>query len=382
MFQLGVGFNPGFINKKTSDLFLPFPPGVSLMEFGVSETLLFKEALNTLKNQYELEYSLHIARSPITENNDAQDLYIDFIKNIYDVLPFINIGFHLTGERHDNIGKFGFSSAFNPNEKTAKQQASRFLAKIKENLNVANVFIENVNYYCPDKMHIFGLWESISELCSREGAILIFDLAHHIVNCENLGVPTDITLGLIPWKHVKEIHLSGIIQAKDGSFHDGHSRAVSSFQWDLLNKILNFYIKDIKDVCITIEHTDIQWSSHTKEFLDDFEKLLNIKENFAHSVKTKENIYFVNQDKYSRTRLKNVMYSLLPYVARQCQKHHINYEDAFNQWFDSINLQGKERIVLSKHEDINDLTKNCCALFSQFFKEKYAKETTIQSILT
>lgn len=90
-----------------------------------------------------------------------------------------------------------------------------------------NIWLENTNFYSANSEAPLALWESIRRICEKTNASLIVDLAHHLIDCLNVGISPELFFAAIPWNFLAEIHLSGITQSKDGAIHDGHSQPIS-----------------------------------------------------------------------------------------------------------------------------------------------------------
>ena len=108
--KIGAGYNPALLTNS-----LVLPPDVQFIEFGLAEY----EQVVSLFNK-NLMLSLHIARSPISEDLQAQRKYIKNLKKKINSNTLCSIGFHLSGERNKGIGRFGFTSPYIDNEQKRK----------------------------------------------------------------------------------------------------------------------------------------------------------------------------------------------------------------------------------------------------------------------
>lgn len=189
MIIYGVGYNPAFTNKK-----LLIPECAALMELGIAE---YRRTSKKFINK-KIDFSLHLARTPITECNKNQDRFIKYLQGECIDPSLKSIGIHLTGKRHHGIGQFGFSSHFIPSLES-KKQAIRFIKDIKTSLNLP-VWIENASFYSSSVEEILETWEMITSICNESNAKLIIDLSHLLIDAKNNAIDPLILLGAIPWK--------------------------------------------------------------------------------------------------------------------------------------------------------------------------------------
>lgn len=278
-YAIGAGFNRKFLD--TEDKKLIIPDCVSFLEVGLDN---YCSASNFDKN-----ISLHLSRTPVSECITSQKTFIKHLKRISDFQDVISIGIHLIGERGSDIGILGLSSHFCATPQEIDNSIN--FIKILEDTFQKPVWIENANFYTSKPEEIVHTWICINEILDKTSAQLILDASHSIINAHNLGLNADTFLGFIPWKNVVEIHLSGIIEGKDGSFHDGHSEMVHISVWQLLTRCIELNL--IPEKCIfTIEHVDPIWSKKKSIYDDDFRNLSNIihkKTKFTKSYSSSDN---------------------------------------------------------------------------------------------
>ncbi|WP_413724255.1 DUF692 family multinuclear iron-containing protein [Sodalis sp. RH16] len=268
--NIACGFNPNFISGE-----IPIPDNVSMMELGLAAyNILSTNEKETPLDSYDGNFSLHIARSAITENIKSGVRFINEImpKSI-DVAGTISIGFHLCGNRKDNIGKYGFTPHYESSTEK-EQNAISFLKRVSD-IYQMETWIENSNFYSSGPEEIFNAIISANHISKKSNSKQIFDLAHLIINALNAKTDPLIFIGMIDWENVIEVHLSGIIVGEDGMFHDGHSEKVHDIVWNCLDKIISSRL--INDECyITIEHTENSWLKNLPGYNGDFEKLNSI----------------------------------------------------------------------------------------------------------
>lgn len=361
-FIIGCGYNPSF-SKNT----LLVPSAVSWMELGIKQYL----ELHKQPELLNLNFSLHIARSPITESKSNQLTFIKYIAT--SVLGSSNqignlssIGFHLSGPRGIGIGQLGFTSHFDAT-KSNIQNAINFVVLAQSELH-SQIWIENANFYSASLSDITCMWQAVTEICDVTNCGLIIDLAHMFINLSNARVDPAIVLGLIPWEHVKEIHLSGIVKSSDGVYHDGHSQPVSEEIWTSLEKVLGILIrKNIRPI-ITIEHTDLIWEQKIDEFNRDFDKLQIIISNVG---KTEE-IKTINSDYYATGYIIKYVQQRYASLVAFMQKMDINVNNVVCEWIDDFKSKGLRltfdiyEIVPNEREAVIEISD-----FVTFVEKKY-----------
>lgn len=346
-YVLGAGYNPAFtLAPQDTPIPLHLPDTISYLELGLAELPTWLEHAKTRKTKTQI--SLHLARTPITEDSETQDCFIDYIVNGLEKTgqnadQIISIGLHLTGPRDQGIGMLGFSSHYTTSV-SAQKRAVRFIEQLSQRTR-RPVWIENANFYSPDITSVIDSWRSVTSITQQTQAGLIVDLSHVLIDTRNNGVDPRVVIGAIPWGALCEIHLSGIIEAKDGSFHDGHSAPVHEQVWDLLETCLDSVIDPNKPCIITIEHTDPNWRHSPHAFHADFKRLQNLL------TKTRTRQSKAEQSAaYARSYLKKLLNQWLPNVKPLCSTHQIDYGELVDAWIDQVTTQQKKRIVLTQAE--------------------------------
>lgn len=148
----------------------------------------------------------------------------------------------------------------------------------------------------------------ITSICKESNAGLIVDLSHLYIDAKNNKFDPLILLGKIPWQYLVEIHLSGIIEAKDGVYHDGHSEPVNKEIWNLLMICLEQLVPCDKNLVLTIEHTVPSWGAKNETYLEDFAYLKTLVENINHVSHSQSEYAPI----YARNYLKKLLYQWLP----------------------------------------------------------------------
>lgn len=368
MVTFGAGYTPAYLSIDSSPA-LVISPFVSHMEMGFAEY----DRWISRDIAPEIALSLHLARTPVTESFSTQDIFIEHVKE--KIKPnagrLSSIGIHLIGQRNVGIGQMGFSSHFVPSQNSEKN-SERFMEKLRERTGLP-VWIENANFYSRCPHDIFEAWGCIDRLCRSTGAGLIVDLSHLLIDAKNNGISPNVILGAVPWKYVVEIHLSGVIEARDGSFHDGHSCAVHEIAWELLDECLNGIVFAAQPVVITIEHTDPCWLGQQQIYDADFLRLKNVVEckKFA-AVKS----YADQANNYAHAYLKKLLKQWIPQLAPACEQRGVSFDVLFDDWLDQVTQREGRRIAFTVDEVPSVEMKEVCIAvpeFLQFSKNFLAK---------
>jgi hypothetical protein len=335
MTRIGSGFNYSFINSRENRDKLKLPNSVQFMELGISElNKVNKKSKNFFEN---LDWSLHLSRTPICESVENQNYYIEFISRFLNELDpqlknrLISIGIHLTGSRFMGNGLLGAADSYVATPENL-EKASSFIRKLKSACNLP-IWIENANFYSIGINNIFEGWAHTRELCKNEKCFLIFDVAHAIVEANNNGIKPECILGCVPWDQVIEFHLSGITYGKDGSMHDGHNSSIPNEVWELFYECKKFISQSAlqNNIIYTIEHTSPTWASKTQEYDFDFIKLESILNEPVKNI-----CFSINREKYMKGYLKNVLSGEIPLLETACLQRGTSLEFILNLWIEEL----------------------------------------------
>ncbi len=350
MFVYGAGYNLGFISSNENKA-LMIPEFVTHIELGMAEL----KRWNLQKIRPDVSLSLHLARTPITEENDSQEKFIEYLHENFSAIKLISIGVHLIGFRSEGIGKFGFSSHFTSSDINNKQ-AIRFIKKLKQQFEIP-IWLENANFYSDCIVDILNVWQSIKWICENSGAELIVDLSHLIIDARNNNLNPMTLLGAIPWQYVVEVHLSGVTISANGSWHDGHSKFIHPEVWDLLKVCINFFLDNNKQIFLTIEHTDPVWTGKQKDYIIDFLKLKSMIE----KIELPKNDYKNLADLYAKSYLKKLLKQWSPMLISALEEKNISFDITFDNWIEKV-LKNKQRVVLTSAEILpSEIDKVCIA---------------------
>lgn len=360
MYKFGAGFNPCFLGASESSS-LTIPDFISVVELGLAEYPLW-----CFKNNKQ-QLSLHLSRTPICENSHKQDTFINFLKQkIFDEVKLsskiLSIGLHLIGDRYSGIGRFGFSTHFKTTHQNISQ-AIRFITLLSETFQIP-VWLENANFYSTSSSEILETWESISFILAQTNARLILDLSHLLIDSLNNRILPEIVLGAIPRKSISEVHLSGVIQSKDGIYHDGHSVPVPSIVWTLFYRLLSDIIINPTEIVFTIEHTDPRWINKKEVFYADFKKLLNFVLNKpllnSHDLQK-------NSETYAKNYLKKLLNGWCKEEISQLNIRGIEFDSVFEEW---INYATKnDRKIALTFEEVPKEEWDSVSFAKKSFKE-------------
>lgn len=335
----GCGYHPSHMMPANSPDYLPVPKETQFVELGLTEL----ERLNYMEIYPGCDLSLHIARSPICEDEISQDLFCRFImeKISNNLNKVSSIGIHLTGTRNEGLGKLGFSSHFKTSEAN-ENNAIRFIKKLK-NQTALPVWIENANFYSSSADEVIQNWESARRILESSDAKLIFDLTHSFIECHNLGLSPEFIFALVPWKRVVEIHISGFVIGADGALHDGHSQPVKPEIWKWLQFILERFV-DSPEVIVTIEHTDLAWARKPTRYAEDF-ILMN---DFRFSAKQTSS-FSQKQIEYAISNLNRIVSLRHPEIQNLLSDYGYEQREILSTWIQEF-MDGELRLVFSKNE--------------------------------
>ncbi len=247
---------------------------ISFIELGISEL----NRCQTHSILDGLDLSLHLARTPITEGPSSQNEFINHINRILHRLDpniyskIVSIGVHLTGSRFLGAGIYGAADEYCPIAEN-RHKATRFILEMRKKLHFP-LWIENANIYSGNARQTLQVWHQIGQICEDTGCLAIVDLAHLAAEAHNNSVPAVSLLGCLPWRHLAEFHLSGIVTGSDGCMHDGHGSPVHREVWALLEEAFCYLTDSGQDRPVfTIEHTMPAWTGKQDEFQADFQAL-------------------------------------------------------------------------------------------------------------
>lgn len=334
------GYNVGFIDSR-----LDIPKGINLIELGFSAyDFLTQKYDETSFSKYKKNFSLHIARSPITEDKDSRKYFFsNILPEKLQLKNTISLGFHLCGQRSSNIGRYGFSSHYNAS-KEAEENAISFISEVCNKYQIP-VWIENSNFYSESSDELIDSIKSINSICKKSESKQIIDLAHLIINSHNIGVNPSLLIGFIDWDSVSEVHLSGIQYGQDGSLHDSHSKPVDEKVWDVFKSLIKLRLIH-ENVYVNIEHTDSIWSQNSKEFYLDFDRL------------SRMNIYSINNEnfickknEYALSSLKKYLISCVSNYTDIANALEFSEEELFEKWIEKFNISKKTLVLTPEEED-------------------------------
>lgn len=334
--KLGAGYNPALYAGS-----LELPKNVELLEFGLAE---YNYVVATFEKKINL--SLHVARSPITEEKQTQVKYLEKLKEKINNHSLYSIGFHLSGERNSGIGRYGFSSHYTDSS-TKRENAIRFI-KASQDLFQIPVWIENANFYSDSFNEVLKNFSAITDIVYKTDAKLIIDLTHLYIDVRNVGGNIFEIIDAIPWSDVAEIHLSGMIVGKDGVLHDGHSKPISEKIFSLFSAINENYL-DYSNLFVTAEHTDRDWMNHQEQYYQDFHKITGMLNRKRDRLEPKKN---ATEDQYARRYLHKIIETRYPALKNHMDEY--SFHQIIEQWMDSIIYNTNNYIVLNDEEMLDN----------------------------
>ncbi len=353
--KLACSYNPAFYDGRLAPV-----PKVELMELGfLAYNKIFKNEKNYPDIYKNISLSLHISRSPITENKEYQDIFIS--EKLTDIKfddKVISVGFHLCGNRVKNIGKLGFSSHYQYSE-LKENNAINFIINVQEHIE-KEVWIENANFYSSSPIEVIENWKSFSRIISKTSTKSIIDLSHLIIDCSNNNIEPSMIIGYINWDSVTEVHLSGIIKGRDGTLHDGHGNPVSDEVWDLLTR-LNYcgLLKD--NLYYNIEHSDSTWVNNSHIYQNDFNKVESILKSCTEYTNKKENSL-----SYAKSYIKKILSEEVSNLKEIAIHFNTSQKELLDSWLKDV-LESTWRLSLSR-DDMDSLIKKESIYFIDSFK--------------
>ena len=358
--RLACAFNQNFVSGD-----LEIQNEVSMIEIGVEGyNHITKRGYPGAFESYKGTYSIHVARSPITEHGDAQDAFIsEVIPDVKDAPKVVSCGFHLCGHRHANIGRYGFTTHYECSPE-AERNAIEFIEKVKK-ISEKDVWIENANFYSPDGPSLVRNLESTMRIANEADAGIILDLAHMAIDARNNGLDPRLLVGFVAWECVTELHLSGIIKGRDGALHDGHSKAVDLECWELFGDLTSLGVVE-DDVYINIEHSDDTWRRNHVEYEKDFSTCLEM----MHQGPV-ENQYSANSDDYARSYLSATLKRVVANMSDICEALGRSEDRVINDWFQY--LEQNDLSLAFTPSEIDSVAAHQTAVYTDAFA-KFVEE--------
>ena len=359
MIRIGAGHNPVYVRDRST-----LPPAVDLIEGGIEELKFWQDG------NAPPRLSLHLARTPITEDLPAQSAFTKKLQLAISGLQFCSIGLHVTGPRTSGIGRYGFSSHF-ITSKQAEQAAIDFLRSVQDAFG-CSTWIENANFYSGSAYEVLRTTHSINRIASSSGSNLIVDLTHAHIDAANVGLSTDSVLGAVEWPLATEIHLAGLAIGADGTLHDGHSFPIADDIWRSLADCLKTGLID-DEMTITIEHTDLAWKHKLPELQGDFHRLTDI---IRKTVPAKSREY--DLDRIARSYIAKMLDKAVPGLSSSFDDADIDLQKTIQAWLESRFDDDHFLIVLSRAETTLHISDNTAVFYAEDFLQ-YLEEEGIMS---
>jgi uncharacterized protein len=114
------------------------------------------------------------------------------------------------------------------------------------------MLIENPSSYLTFADDMMSEWDFLAALCERTGCYLLLDINNIYVSGTNHGFDPLTYLGAIPADRVRQIHLAGHSQGRDGLLIDTHDQPVPDPVWALYAKVIGRF----ENVAVMIERDD------------------------------------------------------------------------------------------------------------------------------
>jgi uncharacterized protein (UPF0276 family) len=357
---------PGFL-RDTHDAGFDLPAAVSFVELGFYELSFWLAQ----RAQWPTELSLHLSRTPIVEDDDAQDAFARYTRNVIESSGLrdriVSIGIHLSGPRAEGGGFYGFTTHYEANP-AHEERAKRFIDVLGRTCKVP-VWLENANYYTAVPQKSLQTWESFRSIIEATGAGAIIDLSHLLIDSTNSGLTAEVALGAIPWHATAEIHLSGIREGRDGTLHDGHSEPVAAPVWNLLDRVLGALLPEEKrrhGITVTIEHVDNVWEEKRDSYYADFARLREALHRSETAAQPK-----AGEPIYAHSYLRKLCEKQIPKLRPACEQRGIAFDTLFDEWIANVRANDK-RIAFNYAEvpeEERERVVEACPDFLRYAKE-------------
>jgi uncharacterized protein len=147
---------------------------------------------------------------------------------------------------------------FNSHDLLPLPYTEEALSIAAKNINHAQDFlerpmlIENPSSYLTFVDDAMTEWEFLSELTVRTGCYLLLDINNIYVSGTNHGFDPKVYLDAIPADCVRQIHLAGHSNGRDGLLIDTHDQPVPDPVWSLYSQVIDRF----GDVAVMIERDD------------------------------------------------------------------------------------------------------------------------------
>ena len=355
--HIGAGHNPLYVKQRGS-----LPPGVSLVEGGVDE-------LGYWQGDYSPErLSLHLARTPITEDRETQAAFVRALRGAVGEQNFCSIGLHVTGPRTSGIGRYGFSSHFDPSAR-AEGAATDFLRDIQDAFDCPT-WVENANFYSGSASEVLRVAHSINRIAAASGSKLIVDITHAHIDAANVGLSTDCVLGAIEWPMATEIHLAGLAIGRDGTLHDGHSFPIPEEIWESAESCLRAGFLD-EEITITIEHTDLDWEDRLADLHADFRRLTDLIQRA-----TPAQAQHYDLDRIAQQYVQKMLTKAIPNLSSSFQEACVDLKATVRGWLEARLSNPSFSLVVGRKEVGFHAPGNQVAFYADDFL-KYLEEEGI-----
>lgn len=206
--RLAQSYNPNMVHDPSI-----IQHDTKLVELGFHEI----SVVNDLDlNHLFPALSLHIARSPMMEDENRQSIFLDVLSRALKRNQFFSLGFHICGPRSSGIGRFGFTPHFTMTDE-AHERICSFIERVQQ-VFAGEIWLENANFYGTCKYQAQQTYRFLSALAKHQNVGVILDLSHVFIEARNLRISTFSLLKEIDFEIIREVHLSGVIEDAHRSF--------------------------------------------------------------------------------------------------------------------------------------------------------------------
>lgn len=259
--SVGIGLRSKYLNHFLTDI-----PQLAIGWLEVHpENYLYhfpnRKKLQTISEKFPISFhciSLSLGSMDLPEKEHLQKLK-DFMDEIH---PFM-LSDHLSWNTLDG---YGYNDLYPmPLSKSSLRHMQRRIQLMQEFFD-REILIENPSTYLTFKGDEYTEYEFLNELSRSTGCGILLDLNNVYVQSVNHGWSAADYMKGINWAVVKEIHLAGHIQSKEGTLLiDTHNRPVCQHVWDLYQKALKFqpnaytlieWDDDLPDIQVLIDQAE------------------------------------------------------------------------------------------------------------------------------
>jgi len=174
--------------------------------------------------------ALHGVSMSIGSADGIQPDYLKRLRALADRIEPMWVSDHLAWTGIDGVNSHDLLPI--PYSQEALDVATRNVRQAQDALGRA-MLIENPSSYVTFEDSVMSEWEFLAELSRRTGCYLLLDVNNIYVSASNHGFDAIAFLDGIPADRVRQIHLAGHSDGRDGLLIDTHDHPVPDGVWSL-----------------------------------------------------------------------------------------------------------------------------------------------------